>query len=88
LESWPFKVHDVLNTDAAPEFRVRSQERSNDCQQTGSAEFATGLPKQLAVNAASHRSEVEATAWVLIAIFMAAMLILSYLFWQRITLGV
>jgi hypothetical protein len=39
------------------------------------------------VNAASHRSEVEATAWVLIAIFIAAMLIVSYLFWKRITFG-
>jgi len=32
-----------------------------------------------------HLSEIEATAWVLIAIFIAALLMFTYLFWNRIS---
>jgi hypothetical protein len=32
-----------------------------------------------------HLSEVELTVWVLIAIFVTVMLMLSYLFWKRIS---
>jgi hypothetical protein len=31
-----------------------------------------------------HLSERELTAWVLIGIFLAALLVFSYLFWKRI----
>jgi len=34
--------------------------------------------------ARQHLSELELTAWVLIAIFLAALLVFSYLFWKRI----
>jgi heme/copper-type cytochrome/quinol oxidase subunit 2 len=34
--------------------------------------------------ARQHLSELEVTAWVLIAIFLAALLVFSYLFWKRL----
>lgn len=32
-----------------------------------------------------HLSEVEVTAWILIAIFVAALLMFSYLFWKKVS---
>jgi hypothetical protein len=33
----------------------------------------------------AHISEEELTAWILIAIFLAALLVFSYFFWKRIS---
>jgi hypothetical protein len=32
-----------------------------------------------------HLSEVEVTAWVLFGIFIAALLVFTYLFWKQIS---
>jgi hypothetical protein len=34
--------------------------------------------------ARQHLTEVEVTAWVIIAVFLAALLMFSYLFWKRV----